>query len=85
MNQNQNERVKRIEWVSSVVGVAIMSAAISQDSSRVCSSSSRLASKESCERSEPATSTLVATSSLRLLACFARWIVFIKACERREL
>ena len=33
-------RAKRIEWVSSVVDVAIMSVAISRDSSRVFSSSS---------------------------------------------
>ena len=41
----QTERAKRIEWnnVSLVVDVAIMSAAISRDPSRVCSSSSRLA------------------------------------------
>ena len=37
------KRVKRIEWVSLVVDVAIMSVAISRDSSRVFSSSSRLA------------------------------------------
>jgi len=39
------KRAKRIEWNknSSVVDVAIMSVAISRDSSRVCSSSSKLA------------------------------------------
>ena len=43
MRQEQNERAKRIGWVSLVVDVAIMSVAISRESSRVCSSSSRLA------------------------------------------
>jgi len=64
INHECSKRAKRIVWVSLVVDVAVMSVAILRDSSRVFSSSSRLAS---CERSEPATPTLVATSSLRLL------------------
>ena len=43
-NEGANEDAKRIEWgVRLVVDVSIMFVAISRDSSRVCSSSSRLA------------------------------------------